>query len=185
MSLDYNYIAQTSRLCVLINKEMLHQSYELNHSPFSSKLVKSACAYNKLAVFLLFKTLFRWKDLEQFNLKSALENKRLIITQFKTGKKVSTEFKIYTAELYKELISIETISPFLHYKSTASELYRLSYRNIQPLMIDHNSLTHIFRHLEASFLSSKGFSKGHIARRLGHSDYASQVSYIHHFPILN
>jgi integrase len=185
MMLDANYIKQLSQLCTQINAELLHQDYELNHCPFSSKLVKSTSMYNKLAVFLLFKTLFRWKDLQQFDLKSALLNKRLIITQFKTAKKVSVEFKIFTPELYTELYSITDIKPFLNYTSAANELYRLSYHLIQPILIAHNSHTHIFRHLEASFLSSKGFSKNYIANRLGHSDLSSQQNYVHKLPFLN
>jgi len=183
--IDFHYIETVSSLCPLINNELLYPLYTENISPISLTIIHRSSMYNKLALFLLAKTLLRFSDLQKLNLKTAIEQKQISIRQEKTDKIVSIDFLILSQELRNKLSSIDDLSKHLNYESIRSELRWITPESVRSTLLDNNSSTHIFRHLEASYLHSKGFSRTKIARRLGHFDIGTQKFYIHSFPLFS
>lgn len=182
--IDYEYINILSRLTPLINMELLDPVYTENNSPISLNIVHRSSMYNKLALFLMLKTLLRFSDLHNFKLKDAVDCEYFNIKQNKTDKVVSINFNICNENLKILLSSILNVSKFLNYESLRSELRWITPPAIQKQLTGHNSSTHLFRHLESSFANSKGLSPKRIANKLGHYDLGSQKNYIHNFPII-
>jgi len=180
--IDYNYISQVSNLAIGINTELQDTHYNIMHNPISVSIVQRASAYNKLALFLLFKTLLRFSDLQSLNLKEIINNGRFRVKQHKNHIMVENDFEIHSEGLKHLLFKIVDLKPFLHYESLRSELARITPQSVRNVLITHHSASHLFRHLEASYLVAQCLPQQVIAGRLGHRDLSSQNSYIHTFP---
>lgn len=182
--LNYQYIENVCNISREINIELLDDSYNYSNSPISIGIVKRASMYNKLALFLLMKTRLRFSDLKSLNLPKGVENEKITIKQNKTDSLVCFNFTIYNPTLKIIFSKITDLNLYLNYESLRSELRWIVPREIQHELLNNNSCTHIFRHLEASFMLQNNFSKLRIAKMLGHSDITTQRVYTHDFKIM-
>jgi len=182
--IDCAYIQSVSKLAPLINNELLYPYYCDNYSDESLSIVHRSSMYNKLALFVMLKTLLRFSDLQKFDLPTAVKNKIYHIRQSKTDRNMTLDFIIVNDNLRQQLLSIKDFSQYLNYENLRNEIRWITPHTIQHVLLGHNRSTHIFRHLETSFLTRKGLTSKQIARRLGHADISTQKIYTHEFPLL-
>jgi hypothetical protein len=177
-----NYFSQMKKLSTIsyfINLELQNNSYIYEFSNFSLSLVNSLSIRSKLTGFLLLKSLLRFGDLFNINLKEAISARHLSIYQNKTGKYISIPFVIENEDLQFQLATFDNFHETINYHILKNEILRFTRK--YPLFnnIDWKHSAHIFRHVESSFMFSRDIPINFIARRLGDEEKTVQSNYIH------
>lgn len=176
----FNYERKKEELlCKLINYELhLRANHQLNH-PLSRLIVSKTHSRYKLHTFILMWSGLRWKDCLELHIGEAVTNKFINIIQNKTLRKVRKNVIIYNKELEELLQSYSSLPDDVSYDEIRNSIKRVCRKYLHNYKMDFNHDTHIFRHLDASFLHSIGRSKSHIAFYLGHMDESIVDIYIH------
>jgi site-specific recombinase XerD len=125
------------------------------------------------------KTRLRFSDVVSLDLKSVISQKSFTVIQKKTKNKIRQPFIIFSENLVQKFLSIDEWPRFCNYNLLKTDLTRLRIQLLPAGAKDFNSLTHIFRHLDSSFLLSRGYSKKFLSDLLGHVATESINSYIH------
>lgn len=162
-----------------INLELSNKNYNLEHHALSLDLVQTAGRFNKPYLFIAMKTHLRFSDVYSFDLKSAIRNNYFHVKQRKTGAVIRQRFILYDESVAKKFCNILNWNSYCNYNLLKSELKRKRISNFGSQDIKWNSLTHIFRHLDASFYFSRGYSLQYCSQILGHLAPDSISYYIH------
>lgn len=162
-----------------INIELQHKFYSENFPEFSIQLVSSIHYLFKLQTFVLMKSLLRFSDAKQINLRKSVSLKLIKVIMQKTKKEVIIPFNILNPSLESQLITLTTYAEIWDYVGLSNELrYKLREINF-PLDFNGKALTHVFRHLQASFLFSREYPLSYISQLLGDSESVVKNYYIH------
>jgi len=162
-----------------INIELQDNIYADFFPQFSIDLTKSTHYLFKLQIFVLMKSLLRFSDAKSLNLRKVISEKSINITMQKTKKNVVIPFFISNEKLESMLSTLTFYHEIWDYVGISNELrYRLREINF-PLDFSGKALTHVFRHLQASFLFSKEYPLSYISDMLGDSESVVKNYYIH------
>lgn len=175
-NINYPYI---EALNIAINEELLQKEYVDYYPSNFIQFLISFSRFNKLAIFILFKTSLRFSDAKKLNIRQVIERESFSIQQTKTKQIISQNFIIYNKNLKKIILEGSNFEQFFNYESLRSEIKRQQLKYFNSQIMNFKSDTHFFRHFNASFYFKKGTTKEFIKNKLGHFDIDSQKSYIH------
>lgn len=162
-----------------INIELEDKLYSDYFPEFSIQLVKATHYLFKLQIFVLMKSLLRFSDAKSLNLRKVVTLKQIDIVMQKTKKNVVIPFPIANKRLESMLTTLTFYHEIWDYVGISNEL-RYKLREIHfPLDFPGKALTHVFRHLQASFLFSKEYPLSYISEMLGDSESVVKNYYIH------
>jgi len=162
-----------------INIELQDNIYSDFFPQFSLDLTRSTHYLFKLQIFVLMKSLLRFSDAKSLNIRKVVLEKTINVTMQKTKKNVVIPFFLANKRLESILSTLTFYSEIWDYVGISNELrYRLREVNF-PLDFPGKALTHVFRHLQASFLFSKEYPLSYISDMLGDSENVVKNYYIH------
>lgn len=175
-AIQKNYLGKISRE---VNYELQHKHYTYNFPEFSLQLVSSIHYLYKLQAFVLMKSLLRFSDAKSISLRKAVTLGHIETVTQKTKKNIVIPFQIFEPRLESMLIALSFYPQIWDYVGLSNEL-RYKLRDINfPLDFGGKALTHVFRHLQASYLYSKEFPLSYISELLGDSESITKNYYIH------
>jgi hypothetical protein len=175
----YYHINLLSELSALINSEISLSYYNSHFHPLSIQIIRRSSIYSKFTLYLLNLTLLRFSDCLHFNLLSAVNCGSFYCVQKKTKRLIKRPFPIFNEELKSFLLYNYDKLYYPGYEMLRSELKRILLSLHFSDHFDFNSRTHLFRHLNASFMYENNFPQVEIKEALGHSDLTSTDFYIH------
>ncbi len=158
--------------------------YRRNHSTFGFapeihqilKLVPSLCF---VPSFLLAYTCCRVNELKQIPLTFIKGSGALTLVSSKGGhKRQIPPFNPYKDKLLQS-IDPKTLIIVVSYDHLRNSIAKARDRAGISIGDDHQDCTHIFRHLQATFMRSKGVEVDDISAHLGHFRKSTTYQYIH------
>lgn len=179
MFADIHKIELLSKFSQLILTEVQDAIYTRNNPRFSLDIVKRSDVFNRIAIFLLMKTSLRYSDLELIDFKSAIEKNKISIVSKKNKFPISKSFEIKNPQLQNLFFDFNFCRDTLSYERARSVLNKIIPFTVKNILPNHHSSTHIFRHINASFLYSKTKSKSSVSILLNHHSNDACESYIH------
>ena len=147
--------------------------------PISLKIILDANVYVKPFIFILAVTRLRFSDARDLFLSNAFLQESIVLQQNKTKHFVKVDLSVIPPFLRYNLFSLNHWSEITDYHKIYSYLKFFKQHFLKDLTLDFNSNSHIFRHLNSSFLRAFDCDKDYISKKLGHLDKSAQSSYIH------
>jgi hypothetical protein len=166
LAIDINIFCQSDNRASLLN-------------PIAIDIISKAHMSLKPALFVMAISLLRFSDAKMLLKKFPLLPPHVLFKQGKTKHFVSLDFSnIPTFLLHNIFIASKKIDIF-NYANLSTYLSTYSRFHLKSFNLSFNSKTHIFRHLQASFLNTQKCNSDFIKKKLGHFDNHAIKSYIH------
>lgn len=172
----YNQLAVIS---TAINIELQEDLYYENYPDFLINIVKHIPFRSKLTSYLMMTTLLRYSDIKKINLKHLMVEKSQLIIQTKTSKSIRISCCPTTPLLISRLLNFQHLKDTLSYSAFIGDIKQQISNSVILRSQTFKRKSHIFRHVEASFLYQRGYTIEYIARLLGDEPSTVLNSYIH------
>lgn len=172
-------IASNRRLCNYLKLYFRRYASFHNFSPLTCKILNSVPHLSFAPCFILAWTLIRINEIEQINLPVIKS-----LTTFKIQSSKSDHIKFISPLLPFKLKTLNAVPNYtrilvISYDSLKNSIK--SARSQHNIQIGNSALdcTHIFRHLEASWMSKQKRDIAYISAKLGHKIHKTSLQYIH------
>jgi len=158
-----------------------HSGFINKHSPLSLAILKTLPNLSFVPAFIQIWTGCRYNEIFQVRIEDIKSNNSIEIKSSKSkNKKLIPPLSLFRPNLLRS-IDISTpicVSSYDKYKNDI-----IKAKSLLELFFPQNILdcTHVFRHIEASFLHSRNCSLSEISDYLGHDSNKTSSSYIHDF----
>lgn len=147
--------------------------------PPSKAIVWGVSPLARLPVSIMALTCCRWSELQNIDLVELLSIGRQEIYQPKVGSPRIVTIPWYAIlDIPKEMLRQATLDRF-SYDQLYSEIEAVIPPNVRKVLKQSFHVTHVFRHLRASWFHEKGASDAEISELLGHYLTTSNLSYLH------
>jgi len=148
-------------------------------SPVSIDILNNLPLLSFVPAFLQLWTLCRFSELKQIKIKDIKAGGSFVIHSTKSDN-VKTAFPLpFISPQELKSIKDKTKIVVVSYDSYKDSIIRVKDSIGFSPVENIKDCTHIFRHLEASFLSHRGASISDISYKLGHSNEKTSLEYIH------
>jgi len=108
-----------------------------------------------------------------------LLNDELVIQQSKTKRFVKVNLSLIPLDIRKQILYLSKFYEVFNYGYLTTFINNFNRYNLNAFNLSFANKSHIFRHLEASWLTCLKTDKTFIKNKLGHLDFSAQNCYIH------
>jgi len=163
----------------IIRAHWLLYPESLNFSPITKLILNSLPLLSFVPAFFQAWTLCRYGEIKQISIRSLKKNEDIIIKSSKSDHVRSVPLPSFLIPESLKTIKVKTKIQVVSYDSYKDSIARIIDNLDYFVFSDILNRTHIFRHLEATFLQKSGVSISDISYKLGHISDSATFEYIH------